>query len=390
MDITTQSHQVDSFILINFQSWDSSQQVIKLEGDIINNIQGSNESGKSVLFKVLYEMYFPGYHGALDIIRDGCDAGVLFILMTDGTQIVWECHRNLRKFYLQYPGEEIIQWTQNEVPAEITAALGLIVNSDHNIILNVIDKDTPMPFIKSSPKYNAALLKSVVEPDIIKRLYENCQNAIVEIATAKAKFDRAASIAYAKYSALEYINIYQLQAKQKKIKSLLAVVSPVIEAYNTLSDLRAMMLNQPEPAVNYCEQADPYITLADKVMDFRGYLSKLRRLEMDKPSKHFVNPEPLQGTVNTLAVLESVNTLLSTYKSMLLQQPAQIEMPADVSWQITFMDLLLAALLKLKHMRKAALSLKQCSVNANTALALYKDAERTLGACPTCGRKFDD
>lgn len=390
MDITTQSHQVDSFILINFQSWDSSQQVIKLEGDIINNIQGSNESGKSVLFKVLYEMYFPGYHGALDIIRDGCDAGVLFILMTDGTQIVWECHRNLRKFYLQYPGEEIIQWTQNEVPAEITAALGLIVNSDHNIILNVIDKDTPMPFIKSSPKYNAALLKSVVEPDIIKRLYENCQNAIVEIATAKAKFDRAASIAYAKYSALEYINIYQLQAKQKKIKSLLAVVSPVIEAYNTLSDLRAMMLNQPEPAVNYCEQADPYITLADKVMDFRGYLSKLRRLEMDKPSKHFVNPEPLQGTVSTLAVLESVNTLLSTYKSMLLQQPAQIEMPADVSWQITFMDLLLAALLKLKHMRKAALSLKQCSVNADAALALYKDAERALGACPTCGRKFDD
>lgn len=390
MDITTQSRQVDSFILINFQSWDSSQQVIKLEGDIINNIQGSNESGKSVLFKVLYEMYFPGYHGALDIIRDGCDAGVLFILMTDGTQIVWECHRNLRKFYLQYPGEEIIQWTQNEVPAEITAALGLIVNSDHNIILNVIDKDTPMPFIKSSPKYNAALLKSVVEPDIIKRLYENCQNAIVEIATAKAKFDRAASIAYAKYSALEYINIYQLQAKQKKIKSLLAVVSPLIEAYNTLSDLRAMMLNQPEPAVNYCEQADPYITLADKVMDFRGYMSKLRRLEIDKPSKHFVNPEPLQGTVSTLAVLESVNTLLSTYKSMLLQQPAQIEMPADVSWQITFMDLLLAALLKLKHMRKAALSLKQCSVNADAALALYKDAERALGACPTCGRKFDD
>lgn len=390
MDITTQSHQVDSFILINFQSWDSSQQVIKLEGDIINNIQGSNESGKSVLFKVLYEMYFPGYHGALDIIRDGCDAGVLFILMTDGTQIVWECHRNLRKFYLQYPGEDIIQWTQNEVPAEITAALGLIVNSDHNIILNVIDKDTPMPFIKSSPKYNAALLKSVVEPDIIKRLYENCQNAIVEIATAKAKFDRAASIAYAKYSALEYVNIYQLQAKQKKIKALLAGVSPMIETYNTLSDLRTVMLNQPKPAVNYCEQADPYITLADKIMDFRGYLSKLRRLEMDKPSKPFVNPEPLQGTVNTLAVIESVNTLLSTYKSMLLQQPAQIEMPTDVSWQITFMDSLLTALLKLKHMRKAALLLEQCSANADTALALYKDAERTLGACPTCGRKFDD
>ena len=390
MDITTQSHQVDSFILINFQTWDSSQQVIKLEGDIINNIQGSNESGKSVLFKVLYEMYFPGYHGALDIIRDGCDAGILFILMTDGTQIVWECYRNLRKFYLQYPGAEIIQWTQNEVPQEITTALGLIVNPDHNIILNVIDKDTPMPFIKSSPKYNAALLKSVVEPDIIKRLYENCQNAIVEIATAKAKFDRAASIAYAKYSALEYVNIYQLQAKQKKVKALLEITSPVIQTYNSLSDLRSVLMNQPRPAVNYCEQADPYIVLADKIMDFRSSVSKLRRYELDKPNDSLVDPEPLQGTINALSALEVMQSTFSKHAKVLVDQPVSVVMPVDMSWQLTFMDSLMTSLVKLKGLRKAAILAEQRASQVDKAFALYKDAERTLGACPTCGRKFDD
>lgn len=376
--------------MVNFQAWDSSQQELSLVEDIVNNIQGTNETGKSVLFKVMYEMYFPDYYGVDDLIRDGCQAGLLFITLTDGTQIIWECAKKYRRFYLQYPGEDIKEWLQPNVPQEITDALGFIVNYDHNIILNIIDTDTPMPFVKSSPKYNASLLKSVVEPDVIKRFYETCQEKILEIATAKSNFDKAASLAYAKYSALEYEDCFLLERKRSSLEELSKVLRPTTMHFNSAVDLYAVIKDKPQEIRDVCSIAEPYLVGSESINKVVSSCKQLCYVVQTKPVNTVENPDWLEPH---LTAADSISNLAVASKQLLTvleKAPVPVAQPSDITGYLDMEESILALSKSIKSIKSAS---RKHSLANQLVMATHKalrETEQALGMCPVCGRKFND
>lgn len=158
--------KIVAFDMVNIQSWSKATETVKLSQDLVNVIIGDNETGKSVLFKVFRQMCFPnalGRTGRKDLIRENCSDGTLAMLLDTGHIIQFTIYPTKQHYMLIHPDKTNEQWTQDRLPDKIRDLLGWYIDEEFNILLNVIDLEMPLPLTESSAKFNARVLKFVIE-----------------------------------------------------------------------------------------------------------------------------------------------------------------------------------------------------------------------------------
>ncbi len=156
--------------MCNIQSW--KHVVFNLE-EGINVFKARNETGKSVLFKVFRTMCFPKFYGRKVIIRRGCDQGKLILTMFNGSVIEFNVYLTSQTYTLHKDGSTQ-SWKQDFLPEEIREELNWFVDKDSLILLNLIDLEMSLPFITSSSKFNAQVLKFIVEhPELEEMAHRN-------------------------------------------------------------------------------------------------------------------------------------------------------------------------------------------------------------------------
>lgn len=420
-------NQVKSIYLQNFQSWNDKSGCMNMETDVINVIRGRNEIGKSVIFKVLYEMCFPGYHGSVDLVRRGCDYGAMVIVLENGTQLMFQLFaKGGRAFYMQRLNETDSKiWKQTELPHEFEEELGLIVSYENRIILNVIDKDIPMPFIKTDPHYNAQVFRSVLEPEKLTAFFMRAKEYMIELRDAQAVFRRRADYFDAKQSAYDYVDVVSLGIKHRQLTSILPSYKDIIELQNAVVDTYNIAQTKPEPFTVDIEQAEVYMRILTALNQGIDTICSLSDLEQTPPtcneaqlsrslyllkfnralsslSSEVVSlaqstPSPSKPIPAVVPELFKLSSMVSTCQGQLcdcLQLQSELHDVIDVTGTPT---VLLGALKSVSNISWQLGTYSRIRADAKHNLDTIEHLEAgiqqlqdELGVCPTCGRSFHE
>ncbi len=336
--------QLVSVKLINFQSWVDKSGDMNFTPDVLNVIKGRNETGKSVLFKVIYEMCFNGYHDIKCLIRRGFDQALAYFEYSDGNTVLFHVFRNGgRVYYLQGPDDEQPrQWQQNDIPDEIVDAMGLIISRENQIILNVLDKDVPMPFVKTDPKYNASVLKSILEPEELTRYFERSKEYVKRIQDAIAYNSQRANFWNTKQSALSFVDVNQLKVDQILLDSRTRALESCIKVYNRSADI--VNLDESKPVF----KEYPLASIGQQLDVLQRLLSVMTSLTFMQ-SVFVEQPAPPRYTNTDMdmfnSMLECTYQLLEinhdTQVISQLEEPEQIVIPKELDQNFKLADSLL-------------------------------------------------
>lgn len=142
----------------NIQSWEDSY--VPLNPDGLTVITAPSETGKSVYIKCLrIALFFKDYHpdDRKAIVRNGHKEGYLSIFLEDRSEV--KLIFKLTTFEVEYtdPQGNVSSWREF-FPNEIKDKLGLVVNTDLQLILNLLDQESPMLFDGTSNEYNNEVL----------------------------------------------------------------------------------------------------------------------------------------------------------------------------------------------------------------------------------------
>lgn len=413
--------------LVNFQSWSDKSDDMTFAPDVLNVIKGRNETGKSVVFKVLYEMCFPGYHGAQYLIRRGYAEGFALFVYTDGLQVLFQLALNgTRTYHLQMPDSENIQsWRQSEIPDEIVSAMGLLISRENQIILNVLDKDVPLPFIKSDPKYNASVLKSKLEPEELTRFFERSKDYVRRIQGARAHFSHEADVMEARQSSLQYVDIDSMKATRIFLDNHAAALNPYIELFNSLVDYDQLLGSAPEVKLYSLDEAKELLDTVELLEDVKHSMMGYQQLLDECPPQPRYSQECLSEVYTSLNALrdaleckqgildfsqlqkpevnqvQSVAPELEVYQSLelissrldaitSLKQPDSVDIPADVPNMLEMYQVSRQAFSHLGSVYQNAVGVITSSDTLSRVTNDISRMENEMGICPTCGRPFHE
>lgn len=413
------SAYIKSYKLLNFQSWNDTSAEITLETDMVNIIEGANETGKSVLYKVLYNFCFPGYWSPSELIRRGCNAGVLLLNLEDGSSILYALRTTSYTYILVEANGDKKEWTNQGCPDEIINRLGLILDRESQVILNVIDSDIALPFIKTSPKFNASLIRSIVEPEGMTKFFENLADTTIRIENARGYFANKASTLWTQISNIPVIDPIYMQNKKADVDSCITMA----ESINTLQPLCESLFGELTTIITDVRNPAEYGKLIDvldaikliiKNAELLAQLSAIDIQEITSPDK--IDPlmtvfDSLNVVITSGATLHSIQTTspvevvlpditalfnileqlnvfdnaLSELSNLHSSEPNQVNCPNLDTLFITH-DSIITIVNTLETLQYSVTKL--ADINASMQLLnaeIIKIADE-VGVCPTCGQ----
>lgn len=164
--------------LLNCQSW--KEGVIPLAQNSVNVLKADNNSGKSVLFKMLKMTVCPNYYTPKErkkLIRNGCESADIIYLFTDNSIGICRVFPTRVLYMFAQDGEHFESY-QNP-PQEMIDNLGIVHNADR-FIANIIDMDQSLLLVDSNVYENYELIKLLTENLELNELKLKLQNNLGE------------------------------------------------------------------------------------------------------------------------------------------------------------------------------------------------------------------
>lgn len=259
--------------LENIQSWKEDSQVIHLTPDVVNVIRAQSETGKSVFFKVFYQMVFPNYYKygrKNDLIRKGCQKAQATYWLENGTIIKFHLEHSTQHFEMQKDGEQNKVYYTTEMPQEIIDEFGLIVDKPLKFILNIFTKDNQYPFVTTSKSWNASALNQVfcdqeVENSLVNlKIWE--KEVKERMIAVKQVYDYRKRLA----EDIPYTDI-------EKLKNNQVIVKEIAKQYDALDDILTQLKNL-EKAHSVLQQYDYKINNIVEINDIKKLVLTIDRL----------------------------------------------------------------------------------------------------------------
>lgn len=376
---------VTAYRLINFQSWDASTDAIHLEPDTVNIIEGANETGKSVLYKVLYNFAFPGYWEPKELIRRGCTSGVLLMELSNGKCIIFQLEHSHHTYILVDNANETI-WKDCALPQEIIDELGIILDYDLKIILNVIDKDISLPFIKTSPKFNASLIKSRVEPPDITEFFQNTDELQKQLSNACTKFATKTRELKAAADTIQFTDVDELYVLKENVDALFPVAKHYSDFEAVLEELAQLRTAAPTPVADP-SVVTPHLQALTSIEHLGAAVDEYVQVVETKPMP-IKDPSRQQNTIQVLRELQSLKDAISGLSSTLENKPCAVTCP-NLAGEFEVWSRLSAASLTINELQKVCSEYSPIRLEAATTLSDLEKMRSEIGVCPTCGRLLD-
>lgn len=316
------SSYIKSYKLLNFQSWDKSSAEIPLETGMVNIIEGANETGKSVLYKVLYNFCFPGYWAPSELIRRGCDTGILLLQLEDDAAIIYALKRNSYTYVLVEADGTKTEWTNQGCPDEIINRMGLILDKETRIVLNIIDSDVSLPFIKTTPTFNASLIRSIVEPEGMTKFFQNLADTMIKVDNAHNFFGNKAATLHEQLIHIPLIDPIQMENQKADIDRLVELAEMSNSVENKVNDLftclREVITVVEDPSVVWND-----IQLYDSLNDNFAKCDTLQKV-LSEDIAVVQSPARIDSELGVLDALDNVIQKCDMLTAVLNTKPSEI------------------------------------------------------------------
>lgn len=346
------------YSLMNLQSWDKHSGRVDLRSDIPNVIIGDNEIGKSVLIKVITHVCLPKVETEWtreSLIRRDCDAGVAVLKLSNDNLLIFELHRKYLVYRLRYPDGQELTWRQESMPEEIRGELNFYIDEENGVVLNILHKDMPVPFINTSPETNAAILKFVTAVPEVSASIEFMDQAMKEIAQAISRLKPAVKALQANYDRLTYTEPEGLQIRIDKLKLIETAAANLLAVQDGLATHRALLCNVPRAAGYDLGLVERCIKTKSSLRELAAHVGRYRLLAKQEPAVP-VRQESLEIAQTAL----SMDAMLCKITAAIREHEKRSDNSAQSRANLT---------------------------ESKTALAAL---EKELGRCPTCGARFQE
>lgn len=373
---------ITSFQLLNFQSWDNKTREVEIASDIVNIIEGANETGKSVLYKVMYNMCFPGYWDAKELIRRGYQTACLFLKLSDGSVVGYELSIGHHAYYLGV-GEDVQKWSDCPIPEQLVEHLGLILDYDAHVILNIIDKDVPLPFIKTSPKFNASLIRAIVEPAKITDFFSRTGEHLKEVDAARSVFRTRMNAAQEAVSVLDYKDVDVLRAEKYRVDQMIQVAERFASLQTTCNNLVAVENSYPQKVAEPAK-ARRLVDIWDLVAQCGSHTVTLMTI-LGRQPQNIPNPQNSQELLGIYNKVTKLTQKLSSYGDILSRCPDKVEAVPDKQL-LTVFDGLCSLSAAIDSCGQAMHSVEAQQQQINALAGEIQEIKNKVGVCPTCGR----
>lgn len=205
--------------LKNCQSWDDI--TIDLATDRLNVIVADNDTGKSVLYKILKLVGSPKFYGRSErreLIRWGCTHAVAAFAFSNGrlgivtiseSQVVYE--------YIKEDG------ARNPVlspPQELLEDVGLLVNPEGTFIANIIDGDQDLMLVNSNLANNFELIKMIVMSEDLDSLSEKIKMLTTEFSSYRVRVCDQKNVLGEQLGALKHYDIEKMEREMQHHEAL--------------------------------------------------------------------------------------------------------------------------------------------------------------------------
>lgn len=384
---------IKSIRLFNIQSWgDSKDTKLNLSQDKVNVIVARNETGKSVLFKVFRQMCFPNFFGRTgrkDLIKRGKDEGMALITLATGETIVFEIHKTYQLYRLfNCDNEEVEVWRDDTLPKVLEEKLGWYVDREFNILLNVIDLEMPAPFIESSLKFNARVLKFVVQNEEMENSIVSYRQWLLELKELEKEQIRQLELLKARQGVFVKVDTDVLKSNinvQKKLISMLEFVEPLKDALELLDEV-----HNTEPKELEFKNHDEIEETFKAWEEIGNLLAVIEEIPTEPKTElnesAIVEVEELLETQHEFTKL---GWLIKEVVDNIKPKDFRIVDEEEVKTVIKNSDIMYSLMKSVEETHLTASKLASSKFYANKAYQDLKELEQELGVCPMCGCEFE-
>lgn len=390
---------IKSMHLTNIQSW--KDETIEFSDNLVNVVSARSEKGKTVLFKVFYQMVFPNYYkfgSRNDLIRRTCTYGEVEFELYNFTKILFHCEHKEQWFKMKRPCDDDWKvYRQSNCPNEIINELGLVVDYELQYILNIYIKDNQYPFINTTKTWNAVLFNQVFKNEKLDKVIEKLSSESKELSELSKRLSTQ-------------INYKRLQSKQlvyrdiEKLRQQKDVIAQLNECYDVVDEIYKVTSKYESHLATHESVKDKVFDVVD-IMDIKKlYLSLQTTEKITKELESHLNvveniPDnvdlnlKVSGLRTTYVEVQSVlkkseqmESQLINYGSI-LQKSEKISEISSVVVQIKDLMLVLEELqLSLNNFDSKMLEQANICNKIKDVSSELEEVKSKIEICPTCKR----
>lgn len=251
---------IDQIRLKNCQSWKDI--TITLSQDTVNVLVAQNDTGKSVLFKILKLAGCPNYYSEkdrVDLIRRGCSFAQAVFKFTDGSFAIMRIERTgTLYFFLEDSKAPLIPYL--EPPSEMVNHLGLLVSGEERFIANIIDTDQGLLLVDPKLKSNYELVRMIATCEELDTVRDNVEALIKEFRSYNLRVHDKSNLLERQLTQLKFTDVAAMQEKYERCNL----------AFDTLYSL-CDVLDSAAVVASYCTVATDF----DELLNVASILEEL-------------------------------------------------------------------------------------------------------------------
>ena len=276
--------------LINCQSLEDVN--FELASDKLNVLVAENNTGKSVLFKMLKATASPTYHTREELnnlIRTGADYAMAVFQFDDGCvgATIITPKQIMYKFKCPEDSDFSAYLTP---PKEFLDHVGLVTNGD-DFVANIIDTDQDMLLINSNLKGNGELIRLIAENSTLNELGDKCTELTAEFRGYSSKISSYLSALNVQLNQLSYEDATSLEQSIDRETLYADTCEQLCSVFNYVTCIQASLKDRTDydsmlVASNVAVKLGKVVDLLNKIQfvkmpdeKYEGIITKLSSLQ---------------------------------------------------------------------------------------------------------------
>lgn len=304
-------YMISQIKLINCQSW--RDVTINLAKDKLNVLIAENNTGKSVLFKILKISACSSVYDREDqksLISWGADYASAIYVCDEERYVIVQIFPN--KVIYRYKQGMDSQWESTLYPTQkILDALDLLSNDAEKFIVNIIDTDQSLLLVKKNLKANLDLISFIVANENLDNLDLRTSELQKEFRSYEVRVHSHVEYLQTVVNDIKYVDTYDLE------KSI-SVCRAAIDTFRVLSRV-TNLLQTLHPMLEFARDYDSLLSTFDVLQSLEDVeLNNLvvRGHDYDLSSLHVLEKlETVEDSLSLVAI--KGNNLSSDFVSVL-------------------------------------------------------------------------
>lgn len=310
---------IDKILISNIQSW--KNEIIELSKDKMNIFVAQNNTGKSVLIKLLRATALPKSLDKEDrenLIRFNEPYGRFAVQFIDGSIGYTQIQRDRIIFGFAEAGKDYTIY--DNPPEEFISRLGLLVDTKHDYIVNIVDGKQAMFLIDSDTKSDHSLIKMMMEYKDFNDFFEHADMYSNALNRVEERLSVTTSELKRQLDLTEFVDVTKLEQDIQLSEYLLEECN----RFHNIKKLLDVTFEDLSKVKNF--QAE--IEAVDAALMLQSILSKIMDIHVGEPFRR-----ELLTVCDDCSYLSEIKNVLSRVSIDQFKLPGVAESVEDI-WNI--------------------------------------------------------